>query len=391
MIETVFPFFLILLFGTLLSQFFSKLHVPWVVALIVTGMLLGQSGLGVVSTGPALAMASDFGLIVLMCIAGLEIRTNGIVAKIRGLSVPLIVTSVIPFVLGAGVVHLLGYDWTASLLVGVVAMSSSVALVAPIIEGRGLAKLPIGQKILTVAVVQDIMSLVGLSLVMRHAHASLTLSFPVFLLALAGIILFFFIVVPRIPLWLRAVSRTTIAYESDLRLVLVLLLGAASVCSFIGIHPAVIAFFVGAMLAHTGFVAVIRSKLHVLAYSFFIPLFFVSVGLGFDSAVLYGSDSRLVILSIVGIVLVSKCLSGFSLIKSEGGSMYEAGLFGASIMAHLSTPLVIAYAGVELGIFDETLKTALVFLTIASALVVPIIVEYFAHRVIDQYAKDTTC
>jgi trk system potassium uptake protein len=136
---------------------------------------------------------------------------------------------------------------------------------------------------------------------------------------------------------------------------------------------------------------VIRSKLHVLAYSFFIPLFFVSVGLGFDSAVLYGSESRLVILSIVGIVLVSKCLSGFGLIKSEGGSMYEAGLFGASIMAHLSTPLVIAYAGVELGIFDETLKTALVFLTIASALVVPIIVEYFAHRVIDQYAKDTTC
>jgi Kef-type K+ transport system membrane component KefB len=194
MIETVFPFFLILLFGTLLSQFFSKLHVPWVVALIVTGMLLGQSGLGVVSTGPALAMASDFGLIVLMCIAGLEIRTNGIVAKIRELSVPLIVASVIPFVLGAGVVHLLGYDWTASLLVGVVAMSSSVALVAPIIEGRGLAKFPIGQKILTVIVVQDIMSLVGLSLVMRHAHASLILSFPVFLLALAGIILFFFVV-----------------------------------------------------------------------------------------------------------------------------------------------------------------------------------------------------
>ncbi len=46
MIELL-PFFLILFVGVFFSEIFSRLHLPWVIALIVGGIVVGPDALGI--------------------------------------------------------------------------------------------------------------------------------------------------------------------------------------------------------------------------------------------------------------------------------------------------------------------------------------------------------
>ena len=45
-INTLIPFFIVLLVGVIFSETFRKLHLPWAVALIMGGIIIGPHALG---------------------------------------------------------------------------------------------------------------------------------------------------------------------------------------------------------------------------------------------------------------------------------------------------------------------------------------------------------
>lgn len=385
--QDLLPFFIIFLSGIILSEFFSRLHLPWVIALIVAGIFVGDSGLGIVHMSHALDVTAQFGLIVLMCMAGLETRLSDVVAQVRQVGIVSIVNSLIPFIVGTAFMLLLGYDADVSLLVGAVCLSSSVALVIPILQNRGLLKLPIGRTALSVITIQDVVSLVLLSLLLRVHNPETILPTWLFFIVLVAILGLFQWLVPKITLWLKNINKNQKGYEGDIRVVFLILIGAVVLFQIIGLHPTIAAFFVGMMLADCHTSERLRAKLHVLAYGFFIPLFFVVLGLSFDFGVLSAPGSRFVIFGLVTLALVTKFASGAITARMQGFMRRESFLIGSVTMAHLSTPLVIAYTGTEIGLFDSTVRTALIALTIVSAFFVPVMVEYFSHAVIRHYAN----
>jgi Kef-type K+ transport system membrane component KefB len=56
-------FFIILVSGLIFSEFFKRLHLPYVVALVVAGIIIGPSVLGIVEISPPIEFMGSIGII----------------------------------------------------------------------------------------------------------------------------------------------------------------------------------------------------------------------------------------------------------------------------------------------------------------------------------------
>src|SRR6056297_1743740 len=106
--EQFFPFFLIIFAGVFFSMIFRRIHVPWIVALILGGILIGPFGLGILSITPTIEFIGQIGLVFLMFMAGLETnlsRFKHFEGKLVWLA---FINAVIPFCAGIGITYLFG-------------------------------------------------------------------------------------------------------------------------------------------------------------------------------------------------------------------------------------------------------------------------------------------
>ena len=100
----------------------------------------------------------------LMFMAGLEspvskLRKGGKkVAILAGLN------GVIPFLMGVAIATVFGYNVTESLLLGIIFISSSVAIIIPTLQNNKLMNKEIGTSVLAATVFEDIASLFFLSI-----------------------------------------------------------------------------------------------------------------------------------------------------------------------------------------------------------------------------------
>ena len=74
-------FFLIFLVALLFSAAFKRLHFPWVIALIVGGVVIGPFGLELLEVDQTIGFFGEVGLIFLMFMAGLEVKLSSLKRK----------------------------------------------------------------------------------------------------------------------------------------------------------------------------------------------------------------------------------------------------------------------------------------------------------------------
>jgi len=89
----------------------------------------------------------------------------------------------IPFLVGVSIASFFGYDTITSFLTGIIFVSSSIAIVIPTLESTGLIKTPLGKNVVATSIVQDIASLILLSMLLqtenRLSNIPLALFYPI--------------------------------------------------------------------------------------------------------------------------------------------------------------------------------------------------------------------
>jgi Kef-type K+ transport system membrane component KefB len=377
------PFFIVLFAGLFFSELFSKLHLPWVVALIVAGLFIGPSGFGLVETNATIDFIGEIGLVFLMFMAGLETRFPSLEKIKQNLGKLTFLNGFIPFVIGALIGYLFGYGLTASFLIGIIFVSSSVAVIIPSLQQNGLMNTKVGKTIVGTTVVQDILSLILLSVVLQSAAPVTKLPLPLFYLFLFIVIGIMRFLIPRVRKLLAFLSKNTQQmFQSDFQILFVILLGTVLIFELLGLHPIIAGFFAGMVLSHETQNEKLKEKLRAVSYGIFIPVFFIVVGSRTDLTVF--SQVSGVLWFVLAIALgspIAKYVSGYLGAKASGFKNNEAKLIGVATIPSLSTTLATAFAGFELGYLDEKLITALVFLSIISTLVSPLLVHRLSKKV----------
>lgn len=377
-----YSFFIVIFSALLFSELFKRLHLPWVVALILGGIIIGPFGLGIFTPNTTIDFLAEIGLVFLMFMAGLETKLSGFRGLIKGkFSLP-IINGGLPFLVGIGLGIYFGLDLRTSLLLGIIFISSSVAVILPSLESNNLIKSRVGKAIVATTILEDVGSLVLLSILFQTVRPLTSLPLPAFYALLFSTLVALRWLIPRIRKFLSAkIEEEKNLFQRELRIVFAILIGTVISFELLGLHPIIAGFFAGLVLAESVTSIELKEKLRVLSYGLFIPIFFIVVGSKTDLGVFFGGGGVAVFTAalIIGSIL-SKFFGGMLAGRLNKFSLKEGALIGVATVPQLSTTLAIAFTGFELGIIDNRLITALVALTVVTTILSPLLMKFMKGR-----------
>jgi len=222
---TLFVLLLILSLGLIVPELFRKFRLPFITVIMVLGAIFGPHGFGYVELNETVEFFGFLGMTFLMLMAGIETDASKIKKFKNKVIVMSLLNGLVPFVVGLAITRYFGYSWQVSLLIGVVFISSSVAIIVPSLKSAKLLDKDIGQLILSSVIIADIVSLVVLGFILQRISpiTKLPLLFYYLILLISMVVLFFFI--PKISeRVLQKRFSKEIGYERGLRFVIVVII-----------------------------------------------------------------------------------------------------------------------------------------------------------------------
>ncbi len=379
-------FFIILLVSVFFSAIFNRLHLPFVIALIAGGIIIGPHFLGILEVTEPIDFLGQIGLIFLMFIAGLEIKLSNFANDKKNISIISVLNGFVPFIVGVGIAVLFGYHGTVPMLLGIIFISSSVAVIIPSIEGAHLLGRRLGKEIVSATIIQDIVSLVLLSIVLQSVKPVTNIPLPLFYLLLVIVLIILRTAIPKLRTFFNFIRKKKNGlFDFEVRLILTLLIGVVVIFELLGLHPIIAGFFTGLVLSESIKSKELFSKIHAISYGLFIPIFFIIVGAEADITLLYhlGPAVYLTISIVLGSFL-AKIISGWLAGRMVGFNNREGLLMGVATTPQLSTTLAVVFIGFELGLLDDNLVTAMVALSLITTFVGPMLINLLSKQVIEQ-------
>jgi Kef-type K+ transport system membrane component KefB len=372
----------------LLSSVRGRLAVPIVVGEIVAGMIVGGSGFGwVVPENGALALLKELGFVLLMFLSGMEIdfrslrRTNPQQTTQHSAWRPLPLA-----VLNFGITLLLagvfawGLKWigatTDPLMMGLILSTTALGVVVPILKEAGVNQTLFGQTILLATVIADFVTMFLISVLVAVISRGLTAEILlVFLLFVA----FFFAArfgsfLSRIEPLQRIIEELSHATaQIKVRAAFSTLLIFVVLAEKLGIEIIVGAFLAGAIVAllRTPEDRELSSQLEGIGFGFFIPIFFIMVGVDFNLPALLSSTGALLSVPLLlGAAIAVKIIP--ALVFRLNHTWREALAAGILMCPRLSLIIAAAAIGEKLGIIDESVNAAIVLVAIVTVTASPL-------------------
>ncbi len=371
---------------------------PPVVIVLVCGIILGDSGLGWVQSDEILGFLSLFGFVYLMFLSGMEIDFRRLQNQARRPSRGRIpdndlARSVMLFLLtlaGSGLVAwiMVAMDITErrSLpLLTLIFCTTSVGLVMPVLKEGDRSSGRLGQIILLSAVMADILTIIALSVVLILMTRGFSWD-----LAIVGVFGFFLLASMKVGdilsqkriLGSIMESISMVSPHMKVRGALLLLLVFVGLTEAIGLEVILGAFLAGAFVSlftseeH----ALLIHELEVLGYGFFIPIFFVMVGVTFDASVLSGGwHTVLFLVVLVGGAYMVKLVPSMLLFTGILGAR-RAVAAGMLLSSRLSLIIAIAAIGQKLGLISSELESAIILLALFTCIISPAAFQRLARR-----------
>lgn len=388
------PLLIVVALGFLVPVALSPVRrfgIPVIVGEIVAGIIVGQSGLGLVESGRVLEVLSAFGFAYLMFLSGLEMdfsqipqhrslhgssRIGRLVRNpfaLGGLMFAL--TALCSVVAGFYLRHIGVVD--SPWLMAMILSTTSLGVVAPVLKERGLLAERYGQTILVCALIADFVTVLLISTYVLFQSEGLSLEmFVVLVLVMVFLIVYqlaarFREHVPAQNL-MRMLSTATaqIQVRGSLAVALVFIALAES----LGAENILGAFLAGVIISllsgsHS---SVLREKLDAIGYGFFIPVFFIMVGVQFDLPALLASGSGLQLVAVLVAIAIAVKLAG-GLVFRLAYSWRQTLAASTLLSARLSLIIAVATIGREIGAITPALEAAIILVAIVTCLLSPML------------------
>jgi len=374
-------FLIVIAAGLFFAELFRGVHVPYVVALILGGMLIGPHGLWLFTPDSTIELIGEIGLVFLMFMAGLETRITAIAKIQKGVGMIAGLNSIIPFAAGMGIAFYFGYDLISALFLGTIFISSSIAVIIPSMERNKLIHKRLGKTIIASTMVEDVLSLIVFSVILQSVNPTSNVPLPFFYAVVFAFLVFLRAFINELRNFcMKSVEKGDI-FEDELRFIFVVLLGSVVLFQLLGLHSIIAGFFAGMTLSESVRREELKEKLHAISYGLFIPVFFVLIGskTNIGAIVENGGIATLVAVVVIGSV-AAKFLSGFIGGKLAGFSKAESSIIGSSTIPQLSTTLAVAFTGLSLGMLDQKMIIAMTVLSVATTFAGPSLIRMFVRK-----------
>ncbi len=322
----------------------ARFRLPQVVVLIVGGVLVGPEVAGLAKPAD-IELVANVGLGFLFLLAGYELELDQFRERsgrlaVAGWFVSAVISIAVTSVLAAvGLVH-------AFVPVALALTTTALGTLLPIMRDNDMVGGPLGRFMMPAGAVGEFLPIVGIAVFLGSRGRLFGLISLVVMCVLALGLAW----LPRIARLdrLDSISRDGehATSQTTLRLTVMLLLGLLVFASEVGLDVVLGAFLAGVVLKRwaPGDVHALETKLDALGYGFFIPVFFVSSGMGLDLASIREAPARLV--GFFVLLLVVRGLPSLVLYRHDLDVRQRVQLM---LLTATSLPMLVALAAVGLG------------------------------------------
>jgi Kef-type K+ transport system membrane component KefB len=399
-LQFAFAIILILIVAKVGGFISTRLGQPSVLGELLAGILLGPSILNITrlpfitdsqQLEEFIRDLGELGVLLLMFLAGLELHFSDMLKNAR-VSARIAILGVILSVVLTGLVGVFsGLGLTQAFFLGLALAATSISISAQTLMELKVLRSKIGFGLLGAAVLDDILVLILFSIFVAvyggsngwQSAGELILRVVVFLFLSLGFGLF---LLPKVSRWitLRQVSQGSITFA------IVTLLTFGLLAELIGNLSAILgAFLAGLMFSRTEEKANVDPGLRMLTYSLFAPVFFVSIGLQVDLH-LIRNESFLLLLGLAAAAAFGKFGGAGLGARISGFSWLESSQLGVGMIPRGEVSLIIASVGLNLGILDSGLFTAIIGAVLVTTLITPSLLRYTFSKKEKQDNKKTS-
>ena len=340
----------------------SRLKLPPLVGYLLAGVAVGPFTPGFVSDAGMAEQLAEIGVILLMFGVGLHFSVKDLLS-VKRIAIPgAIVQITVATLLGAGLVHVWGWTPGAGIVFGLALSVASTVVLLRALEHRNTLDTINGRIAVGWLIVEDLVMVLALVLLPALAGVlggsaseagkatggAIALAL---LLTLGKVALFLALVLVvgarAVPWMLERVARTG-SRELFTLSVLATALGIAyGSAALFGVSFALGAFFAGVVLSESDFSHQAAADSLPLQDAFAV-LFFVSVGMLFDPAVLLREP--LAVVAVLAIILVGKSVAAFGIVLAFGYPARTALTVSASLAQIGEFSFILIGLGVTLGL-----------------------------------------
>ncbi len=391
--------------------------------LIVLGALCSNIGL-IPEHHEVLEYIGEWGIVFVMFALGFDEDLDHFAKGLRRSIGIAIIGAIFPFLAGFISAKLFGYSDSVAMLWGLTMTATAVSLTMVSLKAKNLHKSTAATGIMTAAVVDDVLSLIGVAIIVPLALAAaksggqIAIDFGNIAVITLKVLIFFSIALiiglfafpERVPKKLEAkssllqkidyfltklfipvsIKRFLMLYSGEFTpLIMVFLaLSMGALADLFGFHPAIGAYIAGLFLKKDYFLfedkkdTIYRhSKLVMdhLAFTIFGPIFFVNLGskIIFDFSIF--SHIWWQVLVLFTLVFVFQIASAaFAAHYTGGYRWHESVMIGLGMLGRAELAfIVIDIAYTEFHIFDDAQFQALIFATFLLNISVPLVINWW--------------
>lgn len=390
------PFFvnilILLVVARVFGEIMERFNQPAMIGEILAGVVLGPTLLNFIHRTEDIKVISELGVFLLVILAGLEINLDDVLKSLRGKNIIISLSAFfLPIISGFAVGKLFNQDVMTTVFIGLCVAITALPVSIRILMDLGKLNSPLGQKIVSVAIFDDVMALTILGILLdlkdvEKTFYSITTTTIFTLLKLA----FFLIIVIISYRLIKRFTKEENFIEQQLNKVLGFLKGKeslfailfvfilifASLTEAVGLHF-IIGSFVAAMLINKDLIGekhlnTVHNTTNSMAMGFLAPIFFAGIGLEFKFEAIsnYG-----LLIAIVFVSFASKIAGGFIGGKAAGLKTRESFVLGIGLNARGIMELVIANIAYQAKLINSEIFSMLVIMGLLTTLTTPFLLK----------------
>ncbi|WP_334108094.1 monovalent cation:proton antiporter-2 (CPA2) family protein [Methylobacillus sp.] len=371
---------------------FRRIGLGSVLGYLFAGIVIGPWGLGLVGNTETVMHFSEFGVVMMLFLIGLEIEPD----KLMELRLPIFGMGGLQVLLTTGLVYglgvVFGLDWRFSLVAGMGIAMSSTAIAIQILAEQGALNRPAGRASFAVLLFQDlavIPIMILLLVIAPGAHTShgVHMDWLAILKAIGLVVLLILGGQYLLRPVLRYIANTGLR-EIFIAFALFLVIGVSILMTLVGLSMALGAFIAGVLLADSEY----RQELELDIEPFkglLLGLFFISVGMSVNLDMVLQQPGLIIGLALAIVLVKLALLFGLARIfgQANAGSM----MFAVTLSQIGEFAFVIFNTAVEAKVISaghSALLNSVVALSMVTTPLLLLLFQYGYRRRLKQHRKN---
>ena len=364
------------LIGRLLAK---KLNQPMVLGDLIAGLVLGS--LGIIEVGEAIKNMADIGVLLLLFSIGLAVNLNELKELGKTSSIVALLGVIVPFLFGYFTAYFFGYSQLVCLFIGASLTATSIGISSQVLTEMKMIGMRLGTLIIGSAIIDDVIGIIAIGTVigiaMTGSLAVFDLIFPVFL-TVAFILICTTI---AINLFRRLTHSFIFNQQNSSQILLpILIIGLffAIIAEKIGLSLITGTFMAGLILGQTRLAKEAFESVSLIGHSFFIPIFFVTMGMHFDLQMF--ASMGIFSFVIVAVAIIGKIMGCGLGARLCGYNFRESLTVGIATVPRAEVALILANIGLKNGIVSPHIASTVIAMVMLTTLMTPTLLTFSLKR-----------